>query len=130
QTFPLFPEGAKYNYANVAAGALDPRTFKIPGFTTTGNATTMVRVTFTDAFEHRWVVIADPAKIANTGFRLPTPPGGAVDRTFSNGMATGNRSTLLVQTIRLSADPRATAPATMSFKDFVEANNTNGDRMT
>lgn len=128
--FPLFPEGAKYNYASTASGGLNGRTFRIPGFTTTSNPTTLIRVTFTDAFEHRWVVLADPAKVAATGFTLPAVPGGAVDRTFSNGMSTGTRSTLLVQTIRLSATPAVATPPTMAYKDLVEANNTNADRLT
>ncbi len=127
-TFPTFPEGAKYNYASTAGGGLNGRTFRIPAFTVTNNPTTLVRVTFTDAFEHRWVVLADPAKVAATGFTLPAPPGGAVDRTFSNGMSTGTRSTLLVQTIRLSATQAANP--TMAYKDLVEANNTNADRLT
>jgi hypothetical protein len=129
-SFPSFPEGAKYNYASTASGGLNGRTFRIPAFmtSTTMNPTTLVRVTFTDAFEHRWVVLADPAKVAATGFTLPAVPGGAVDRTFSNGMSTGTRSTLLVQTIRLSAT-QAASP-TMAYKDLVEANNTNADRLT
>lgn len=129
--FPIMPEGAKYNYAAVPVGGLTGRTFRIPGFTAGAtNPVTTVRVTFTDAFEHRWVVLADPAKVATIGFTLPAPVGGAVDRTFSNGMATGARSTLLVQTIRLSANPAVAAPALMAYKDLVEANNTNADRMT
>lgn len=129
-SFPIMPEGAKYNYASAAVGGLTGRTFRIPGFTTTGNAVTTVRVTFTDAFEHRWVVLADPAKVSTVGFTLPAPVAGAVDRTFSNGMASGTRSTLLVQTIRLSENPSASSPSLITYRALVEANNTNADRMT
>lgn len=129
--FPVMPEGAKYNYSATTNNGLAARTFKIPGFTTTTNPTTVVRVAFTDSFEHRWVVLADPAKVAANGFTLPQPPGAVpVDRTFANGMASGTRSTMLVQTIRLSDNPSVTSPALMPFKQLVEANNTNADRMT
>jgi hypothetical protein len=128
--FPVMPEGAKYNYAAAAIGGLNPRTFRIPGFTTgTTNPVTAVRVAFTDHFDHRWVVLADPAKVA-TGFTLPAVPGATVDRTFSNGNAASGRSGLLVQTMRLSETPAMASPPLMPYRQLIEANNTNADRIT
>ncbi|MBK7863356.1 MAG: hypothetical protein IPJ65_33100 [Archangiaceae bacterium] len=128
-TFPMLPEGAKYNYSAAASGGLSPRTFRIPTFTTTANATTAVRVSFADNFDHRWVVLADPAKVA-AGVTLPVPPSGTVDRTFANGNAASGRSTLLVQTVRLSETPAAASPPLLTYRALVEANGTNADRMT
>jgi hypothetical protein len=130
-TFPAFPEGAKYNFSDTDTAGLTHRTFKIP--TTSGSAldtdlktgTSVVRVTFTDTAQHRWVVYADPARVSADGFHLPKPPTGTLDRTFANDMSTGDRSGLLVQTIRL-----ADGSNSISYKALVEANGTNADRLT
>jgi len=135
--FPKMPEGAKYNYATAAINTVPGRSFRIPGFTQTGNATTAIRVAFTDAFEHRWVVLADPAKALATGcgagtcpgFTLPAAPGGTTDRTFANAAGT-TRSQMLVQTIRLAADPLGAPATTLSYRNLVEASNTRADRLT
>src|SRR5205823_2147102 len=78
-------------------------------FTDLSSRVSTVRVVFSDYMEHRWVVLADPAKAVATGFTLPHPPGTIVDRTFADGMTAGTRSALLVQTIRLNANPTDTA---------------------
>ncbi|MBL8950021.1 MAG: hypothetical protein JNK82_04535, partial [Myxococcaceae bacterium] len=127
--FPVMPEGAKYNYAAVTVNTIPARGFRIPGFTTTSNPTTAVRVAFSDNFDHRWVVLADPNKVATTGFALPQVPGGTTDRTFANAGAT-LRSQMLVQTIRLAADPAGAPGTTLPYASLVEASNTRGDSIT
>ena len=129
--FPVFPEGAKYNYSDTDAPGLTQRTFKVP--TTTGSdldtdlktKTSIVRVVFTDTQQHRWVVLADPLRISTDGFHVPKPPASAVDRTFTNDMTTGARSDLLVQTIRL-----ADGSTPVTYKNYVEASATNANRQT
>jgi hypothetical protein len=86
---------------------------------------TVVRVTFSDVQEHRWVVYADPARVSSDGFHVPKPPMSAVDRTFHNDMSTGDRGNLVVQMIKL-----ADGATTVTFKNLVEASATNFDRMT
>jgi hypothetical protein len=130
-SFPIYPEGAKYNYSDTDSPGLTKRTFKIP--TATGSdldkdlkmGTTVVRVTFQDVQEHRWVVYADPARVSTDGFHLPKPPMTAVDRTFNNDMNTSGRGNLVVQTIRL-----ADGSTPVTFKNLVEASSTNFDRAT
>jgi hypothetical protein len=128
--FPAYPEGAKYNFSSISQAGLTGRTFKLVAggdlqADLTNNPPTLVRVAFIDAQEHRWVVFADPTKAVAGGFRLPTPPGGAVDRTFFTGMSTGGHSGMLVQTLRL-----ANAGSPIDFRGLVEANSTNADRIS
>jgi hypothetical protein len=129
-SFPAFPEGAKYNFSDVHLNGLDGRTFKIPSpnsdlMTDLTTNTSIVRVTFTDTKQHRWVVLADPKRITTDGFVLPKPPMMAVDRTFTDDMSTGARSDLLVQTVRL-----ADGTTNIAYKSFVEASATNATRQT
>lgn len=127
--FLAFPEGAKHNFTNAAQPALAARTFKLTLPTSVTLAgVTMIRVAFTDELDHRWVIFTSQAEAAN-GIRLPTPPAGFADRTFSNGLTTGVRSTLLAQAIRLNDNPAGTGTA-ISFQGLVELNNTNYDRIT
>lgn len=129
--FPLLPEGARYNFTSISSAGITGRTFRIPGFTTgAANPVTLVRVAFTDDFVHRWVVLADPLDVSATGFTLPQPPAAHVDRTFALGMTTSGRSSMLVQTLRLSSDPTATPATLLAYRQLVEANSTNADRVT
>lgn len=129
--FPVFPEGAKFNFTTTAQGAIPGRSFRFgaaPNFAMTG--ITVLRVSFADDREHRWDVLTDAAQ-ASTGFTLPAIPGGTTlaDRLFANGMASGDRSTMVVQALRLNTRPAGGGTA-ISFNDFVELNDTNADRTT
>ncbi|MFT3836029.1 MAG: hypothetical protein QM723_03400 [Myxococcaceae bacterium] len=121
--FPAFPDTARYNFTAAAQGALPARTFKFASAPNLQDMST-VRVVFTDAKQHRWSIITDAA---SPTFTLPTPPGTFEDRTFSNGMNV--RSTMLVQTMRLSSDPSNTTAAKLTFANLVEQNDTNADRL-
>lgn len=130
--FLSFPEGARYNFTNTAQAALPARTFKLALPTTvTITGETMIRVAFTDALEHRWVIYMSKAEATGaTGIKLPVPPGAFADRTFSGGTTgSGARSTLLTQVIRLNDNPGASGQ-TITFNGLVELNNTNYDRIT
>ena len=133
-SFPGFPESAKYNFTNTAAGGVGPRSFKFASATeASGAGAALTRVVFTDEADHRWVVYLDPAQ-ATVGFTLPTPAGTFSDRTFFTGMTTGARSPFLVQQIRLNDNPAinstgAITGAAITFKQLVEFNSTNADRM-
>lgn len=125
------PEEAKYNFTDSTQLGLSGRSFRFnsdPGLSGAGQAN-LVRVVFSDRLEHRWVVYLDPAHWS-TGFTLPKPPNAFPDRTFHNGgMAGDERSSLLVQAMRLSQDPGSTSAAPISFQSLVELNSTNSDRM-
>lgn len=130
--FPPFPEGAKYNYSDSQQGALAKRTFQFKAALAAG--VSVVRVSFGDDLDHRWDVLmeAPTAAGAALGFTLPKPPssGGAfIDRTFANGMASGGRSSMLVQAFALNSDP-AHAGTALTFANLVELNSTNLDRVT
>jgi hypothetical protein len=126
QAFPAFPEGARFNYATTADGAVPGRSFRMATNLTGVN---VLRVSFADGQERRWDVLVDPA---SPGFTLPAMPAGVTlsDRLFSNGMSAGSRSTLLVQAFRMAKDPSAATPVAVSFNEFVELNDTNSDRTT
>jgi hypothetical protein len=128
--FPAYPEGARFNFASVGKyGIVTGRTFKPKAaidFAASG--ITVLRVSFADDLEHRWDVLVDAAS-AQDGFVLPSPPGVNADRLLANSMMNSERSTLLVQTLRLSAKPATPANA-LSFVDFVEFNDTNAERTT
>ena len=127
-SFPAFPESAHYNYSDVAVPTLGGRTFKFADQTLSGAAgSSVVRVVFTDASEHRWVVYLDPAQVT-AGFVLPKPSGTYADRTFNDGLSTGERSGLLVQHVRLNDNPSG-AGASITFNKLVEFNSTNADRL-
>ncbi|MFL5318723.1 MAG: hypothetical protein ACJ790_03635 [Myxococcaceae bacterium] len=126
--FLTIPENARYNFNATPYKGLTARTF---AFTTAPSLSgaTLVRVTFTDRAEHRWAVLVDPTQAVNAtaGFVLPDPAavtGSWDDRTFDSG-ATGTRSTLQVQTLKLADD----AGAPITFKSLVELNGTNADRL-
>ncbi len=128
-SFPGFPESAKYNFTDTLSGGINGRSFKFANATeASGAGAAVTRVVFTNDAEHRWVVYLDPAA-ALTGFTLPLPPGTFGDRTFTNNMSTGARSTFLVQQIRLNEDPASTTGAAITFNKLVEFNSTNGDRL-
>lgn len=129
QSFPIFPEGAKFNFTNTAQGAIPGRSFRF-GATPDLSQINVLRVSFADDKEHRWDVLMNPTAAA-AGFTLPAIPGGTThaDRLFANGMASGDRSTLVVQALRLNTKPSG-GGAAISFNDFVELNDTNADRTT
>ncbi|MEW5743321.1 MAG: dickkopf-related protein [Myxococcota bacterium] len=128
-SFPVFPEGAKFNFTNAAQGAIPGRSFRfgaVPDLT----GINVLRVSFADDREHRWDVLMNPAT-ASAGFTLPAIPSGTAhaDRLFANGMASGSRSTLVVQALKLNTRP-AGGGAAIDFNGFVEFNDTNADRTT
>lgn len=127
-SFPVFPEGGKYNFVSAAQGALAGRSFTFKS-TPDLSKIQVIRVNFYDTAEHRWVVFMNPAKVAQ-GFTLPKPPGTLIDRTFANGVSTGARSGMQMQFLRMKADPAAAVSPDVTFNNLVEFNNTNGDRIT
>ncbi len=129
-SFPPFPDGARFNFTDTAAPGLPARSFRLvasPAVDFTGM--NVVRVAFSDNLEHRWEVLVDASKAA-AGFTLPKPPGTYADRTFANGLSTGERSGLTMQVLRLNTDPASANGAAISFNDFAEFNSTNAERTT
>jgi hypothetical protein len=129
-SFPPFPDGARFNFTDTAAPGLPARSFRLvasPAVDFTGM--NVVRVAFADNLERRWEVIFDASKAA-AGFTLPKPPGAFADRSFANGLASGERSSLAMQVLRLNTDPASASGVAISFNDFVELNSTNADRTT
>lgn len=124
QVFPVFPEGAKFNFTSMADGAIPGRSFRLAAVT----GVNVLRVSFSDDLESRWDVLVDPSA---PGFSLPTPPGALRDRIFDNGnSATGARSSYVVQAFRMAKDPLTTGSPAVTFANYVEANDTNADRTT
>lgn len=136
QAFPVFPEGARFNYAGMADGALPARSFRFSAMGAMALQTSginVLRVSFADALETRWDIIVDPSGpgfLATPGFTVPPAPAGLRDRIFANGMANGTRSTLLVQAFRMVKEPLNLPSTAVTFTDFVELNDTNMDRTT
>lgn len=124
QVFPIYPEGAKFNYSGMADGAVPARSFRMSGAVTGVN---VIRVSFADAIETRWDILVDPA---SPGFTVPPVPGTLRDRLFANNVAGGTRSDLLVQAFRMNKDPLTSGSPAVSFADYVELNDTNADRTT
>ncbi|MBL8916264.1 MAG: hypothetical protein JNM17_36525 [Archangium sp.] len=124
QTFPVFPEGAKFNFTNTMDGTLAGRSFRIPAAVAGVN---VVRVSFSDDLETRWDVLVDAM---TPTFTLPVPPGTLRDRLFDNGMSSGGRGTMVVQAFRMTVDPLVTTSAPVTFTNYVELNGTNADRTT
>lgn len=122
QAFLPYPENAAFNFTTTNQPGLAARTFKFTAdpMLTGVNA---IRVQFTDVDGRRWQVISDLAT-AQAGFILPSPSGTFADRTFYTGSTTGERSPLLVQALKLQ-----TGATAISYKDFVEFNATNLDRL-
>jgi hypothetical protein len=129
ESFPVFPEGAKFNFTGAAQGAIPGRSFRF-GATPDLSKINVLRVSFADDKEHRWDVLMNPAQ-ASAGFTLPVIPGATThaDRLFANGMMAGGRSTMVVQALRLNTKP-AGGGAAVDFNAFVELNDTNADRTT
>lgn len=136
QTFPVFPEGARFNFAGMADGAVPARSFRLSAAAATALAASVnvLRVSFADSLETRWDIIVDPTSAAfavTPGFTVPPVPGTLRDRLFTNGnSATGARSDLLVQAIRMVKDPLNLPSTPVTFNDYVELNDTNSDRTT
>lgn len=139
QSFPVFPEGARFNYSGANDGAIPARSFRIGNGMTPVAGVNVVRVSFADSLETRWDILVDPAAAGCGtgtnppcgGFTVPPVPGTLRDRLFSNGnSATGARSTLLVQAFRMVKDPLNLPSTPVTFTDFVELNDTNMDRTT
>ncbi|MFT3708930.1 MAG: carboxypeptidase-like regulatory domain-containing protein [Archangium sp.] len=124
QAFPVFPEGAKFNFTNTMDGTLKGRSFRIPAAVAGVN---VLRVSFSDDLETRWDVLVDAA---TPNFTLPVPPAGTRDRLFANGMSSGDRGTMVVQAFRMQVDPLVTSSAAVTFNNYVEFNGTNSDRTT
>ncbi len=119
--FPPFPEGAEYVAGPTDAGTTTLRSLR---FASDGGVSgSVVKVVFTNAQGHRWVVLVDPA-LASTGVALPVPPPGFADRVLWNGAAPP-RSKLEVQTLRLEDRGRP-----LSFEEAVRWNATNLDRVS
>ncbi|MCA2982015.1 MAG: hypothetical protein INH41_07895 [Myxococcaceae bacterium] len=132
QAYPVFPESGRFNPAATGIPGVGPRSFKFvtPSVVTAlGTSVQVVRVTFSDELEHRWDVFFDASR-AGAGFSLPAVPATLRDRLFTTGMSSGARSPMVVQAFRMSGAPTATGGAALSFKDLVELNGTNMDRIT
>lgn len=127
-SFPTYPEGGKYNFIDAAQGAVPGRSFRFKSLPDVSKIQ-VIRVSFYDAADHRWVVFVDPSKAA-AGFTLPKPPGGFIDRTFWSGLSTGERSAMQMQFLRLKADTSVTTSPDVTFNNLVEFNTTNADRIT
>ncbi len=132
QAYPTFPESARFNFTDTAVPGLPARSFRFATqsvVTALNSSVQAIRVTFSDELEHRWDVLFDASRAAD-GFSLPKPPAGLRDRVFKSNLATGERSPLLVQALRLSGSPTPTGGAPLSFTQLVEFNATNADRIT
>ncbi len=130
QAFPVFPEGARFNYSGMADGAVPARSFRIGTGMGAVAGVNVVRVSFADAIETRWDILVDAA---DTRFTVPPVPsaGAFRDRLFTNGnSATGARSDLLVQAFRMLKDPLNLPSTPVTFTEYVELNDTNADRTT
>jgi hypothetical protein len=131
-SFPAFPDGAKFNFADAATPGIPGRSFRLvsaPQADFTGMS--VVKITFADGQDHRWEVLVDATKVNSTsGFTLPKPPGVYGDRLFANNLSSGNRSGMAGQVLRLNSAPGTTTGVALSFNDYVEMNSTNADRTT
>ena len=119
QAFPAFPEGARFNYASTADGAVAGRSFRLAAL----SGVNVLRVSFSDNLETRWDVLVDPA---SPSFTLPAAVGAMRDRLLSNG----DRSSMVVQAFRMTKDPLVLTSAPITFTEYVELNDTNADRTT
>jgi hypothetical protein len=132
QTYPVYPESARFNAGDAPSGGLGPRGFRFLTSSVAsalGSSVQVIRVSFNDEAENRWDVMVDASQ-AGTGFVLPKPPAGFRDRLFETGMTTGPRSSMGIQALRLSAAPSPTGGSPLSFKQLVEFNGTNYERLT
>jgi hypothetical protein len=127
QSFPVFPEGAKFNFTSTMQGAIPGRSFRFRAAPDLSKVN-VLRVAFTDDLERRWDVLVNPSEPA---FTLPPIPSGPphMDRLFANGMETGERSAMVVQAFALNTRPSGGGTA-IDFNAFVEFNDTNADRTT
>ncbi len=138
QAFPVFPEGARFNYSGMQDGAVPARSFRVSATAAAALAASVsvLRVSFGDALETRWDILVDPVSAdfaATKGFTVPPVPssGAFRDRLFANGNSTtGARSELLVQAFRMVKDPLNLPSMPVTFTDYVELNDTNADRTT
>ena len=120
--FLAYPEGAQFNFLDVANSQVPARSFRFSPMPDLGEVS-VVRVSFADGFDRRWDVLIDPASAAS-GFTLPKPPASSPDRLFSLNDPSGARSSMMVHTQHLRS-----GGADLTFTDFVEVGNTNGDRL-
>lgn len=120
--FLPYPEGAQFNFLDVENSQVPARSFRFSPMPDLGEVS-VVRVSFADAFDRRWDVLMDPAS-AERGFTLPKPPAGSPDRLFSLDDPAGARSGMMVHTQHLRS-----GGIDLTFTDFVEVGNTNGDRL-
>lgn len=123
--FLAYPKGGAYNYVSTPTRGLQGRQFK---FVTDPQlvGASVIRVVFTDAAGRSWTVLMDPSRLL-AGVQVPPPPPGFADRTFATD-SEDVRSTLLVQALRLDADPeQGTAP--LGFNDLVELDAAQPDRL-
>ncbi len=124
EVFPSFPEGARFNFSSSADGALSSRSFRL----VTPTGVNVVRVSLSDALQSRWDVVVDAASPA---FTLPAVPGTLRDRLFTNGNgASGARSELVVQALRMTQDPSVVGSPPVTFSDYAELNAANAGRTT
>lgn len=126
--FPAFPEGAKFNFAATADGALTGRSFAMGGF----GGVDVIRVSFSDDQSTLWDVLVAPAASGQTvRFTLPSTPVGTRDRLFADNNVLGNaRSEFIVQAFRMAKDPSAATPVAVSFNDYVELGETSSINTT
>jgi hypothetical protein len=130
-SFPVMPDGIKFNYATTAIPGVPGRTLRMvnnPSIDFSATGMTVIRASFADDLDRRWDVVADAATLSS-GFTLPRWPTQP-DRLFANNLSTGSRSSLVVQALRLNTNPGGTGGAPISFLDYVEFNSTNADRTT
>ncbi len=125
-TYLPIPEGARYNFTDSPLPALLKRTFKLDAAAAVAGSS-IVRVLFSDSAQHRWTVVFAPSD-AESGFALPKPPSGLADRTYALNNPNLERSSMVVQTLKLNSAPGAGGSA-ISFNGLVELNSTNADRL-
>lgn len=121
RTFLPLPEGARFNFLDVEASGLPPRSFRFvegPDLSTAS----VVRVTLADVFDHRWEILMAPTAV---GFTLPKPPAGYADRAFALDDSTGPRSSMMVHTQRFESNEGALR----TFAQVLELDEARSDRL-
>ncbi len=118
RAFLPFP-AAQYAFVAGGTAAQPARTLSLKA--SVGSGATVLRTQFVDASGRRWVIWHSGVDGKTA---LPKPAAGFADRTFALADPTGERSSLSIQSLRMTADeePQSTG---LSFNQLVEMNDTN-----